>query len=83
MDTQVTLSLFDVIIMVVAFVIGWFLGQYWKAHQLGAMTNAQRWQELTTNSRAADVYQQAISPEMRTMVQAMINEAVAKIAGPK
>jgi len=79
METQVTLSLVDVIIAVVAFVVGWFLGQYWKGHQLGSMTNAQRWQEVTTNSRAADLYQQAISPEFRTMVQAMVNEAVAKI----
>ena len=78
MDAQVTLSILDLIIGVAAFVVGWFLGQYWKAHGMGAMTVQQRLAEVATNSRASD-YVEQVSPQ----VKAYINEAVAKATLPK
>ena len=80
-EMQVSVSLFTLVLVAVSFVIGWFLGQYWKGHNLGQMSNAQRWQEVSTNSRAAD-YAQRVVDELPGL-KARLTELEAKVLGPK
>jgi len=70
---QVTISLLDIIVAVVAFVIGWFLGQYWVRHSMGQKSVQERLLELANNSRAADKLED-LSPQVKAYINDYINK---------